>query len=382
MKQASYYGLLTRGLIMASFFFISLPVFTQKGIRMFNNNVGPVLNNQSGAHNLFKATLVCGIKKGFSIGVGYGIWKDNPTLQYSLNTGLQWRVGRAFLSNYRNGTVPNDSRSRSQLVFTFSPMLSLNLSKGRYVYQELEPFYLGTPNAVYCDYKYSITLGTTFTTSPRGTYKNVATSRNRTQQDFMLAINLRNFNFTIYDDYFPVFSTFLQLGDNWDRFFTGGGFLRYRFNDHYTLHLYSEVYTGLNRANPFLAPDIISYRNKGRKWKLKNIANQNAKQEFFNSSWFIASLTYTGPQTPGNSSDVILPNFNVFVGSSAPWTMFSQNLIHSMIKYDDSNHLKLHYFLHRSNVPGNLEAGGNNNWQVNKNSIFFGGGVTSNISMP
>ncbi len=357
-------------------------IHAQDGMRVFNNNVSPVLNNQTGAHGLFKATLICGIKKGFSVGIGYGIWKDNPTLQYSLNTGFQWRVMKAFVGNYRNGAYPKDTRSRSQFVFTFSPMLSVNLSKERYVYQELEPFYLGTPNAVFCDYKYSLTLGTTFTTSPRGTYRNVATSRNRTQQDFMLALNLKNFNFTMYDDYFPLFSTFLQLGDNWDRFFTGGGFIRYRFNDQYTLHLYSEVYTGLNRANPFIAPDIISYKNKGRKWLLKNFANQNAGQEYFNSSWFIACVTYTGPQIPGNRNEAILPNFNVFVGSTAPWTMFSQNFIHSMIGYDKTNKLKLHYFLHRSNVPGNLEAGGKNNWQINWKSLFVGGGISSNISMP
>ncbi|WP_315814408.1 hypothetical protein [Paraflavitalea speifideaquila] len=273
-------------------------------------------------------------KKGFSIGVGYGIWKDNPSLQYSLNTAVQWRVYKAFLGNYRNGANPNDTRSKSQLVFTFSPMLTLNLSKGRYVYQELEPFYLGTPNAVFNDYKYAVTLGTTFTASPRGTYKNVSTIRNRTQQACMLAINLRNFNFTMYDDYVPILTTIFQLGDNWDRFFTGGGFVRYRFNDHYTLHIYSEVYTGLNRANPFLAPDIISYKNRGNIWKLKNYANQNAGQEYFNSSWFIASLSYTGPQMPGTQSGVYLPNFHFSIGSTAPWTMFSQNFIHSLIKYD------------------------------------------------
>jgi hypothetical protein len=354
----------------------------QHGVRLFNNNVAPVLDEQGKAGSLFKTTLVIGIKKGFSFGLGYGLWRANPTLQYSLNTGVQFRVGRAFLGNYRNGAFPKDSRSRSQLVFTFSPMLSVNLSKERYVYQELEPFYFGTPNAVFCDYKYSVTLGTTFTASPRGTYSNVATIRNRTQQDFMFSVNLKQFNFTMYDDYFPFFTTFLQLGDNWDRFFTGGGFIRYRFNDQYTFHLYSEVYTGLNRANPFLAPDIISYQNNGRKWKLKNFANQNAGQEYFNTSWFIASLSYTGPQVPDSRAGASLPNFNIMLGTSVPWSMFSQNFIHSLIRYDDKNELRLHYFRNRSSVPGNLEAGGSNGWKLNFKSLFLGGGVTANVSMP
>jgi hypothetical protein len=198
----------------------------------------------------------------------------------------------------------------------------------------------------------------------------------------MLSLNVKNFNLTIYDDYFPLFTTILQLGDNWDRFFTGGGFIRYRFNERYTFHLYSEVYTGLNRANPFLAPDIISYKYKGSKWKLKNFANQNAGQEYFNSSWLVANLTYTGPQIAGNTAGATLPSFNVFIGSSAPWTMFSQNFIHSLIKYDKTNHLKLHYFRHRSSVPGNLEAGGRNSWELNFNSLFVGGGAQSNLSMP
>jgi len=186
----------------------------------------------------------------------------------------------------------------------------------------------------------------------------------------------------MYDDYFPFFTTVLQLGDNWDRFFTGGGFVRYRFNDMYTLHVFSEVYTGLNRANPFVAPDIISYRSKGKKWKLKNYANQNAGQEYFNTSWLIAKLTYTGPQIPGDKPGVYLPNFSVLVGTSAPWTMFSQNFIHSLIGYDPKNKLQLHYFRHRSSVPGNLEAGGKSGWSMNWKSLFIGGGVDANISMP
>jgi hypothetical protein len=352
----------------------------QHGVKLFNNNVGPVLVSQGKAGSLFKANLIFIFPNAFSIGAGYGLWRDNPTLQYSLNTGVQLRVGKRFLGNYRNGAFPNDNRSKSQLVFSMSPMLTMNLSKERYVYQELEPFYLGTPNAVFCNYKYSVTLGTTFTTSPRGTYKNVATIRNRAQQDFMFAVNLKNFNFTMYDDYFPVLTSILQLGDNWDRFFTGGGFIRYRFNERYTFHLYSEVYTGLNRANAFTAPDIISYRYKRGRWKMKNYANQNSLQEYFNSSWLIANLTYTGPQMPAAQPGVYLPNFNVFIGSAAPWTMFSQNFIHSIIKYDKKNDLKLHYFRNRSSVPGNLEAGGNTGLQLNFNSLFVGGGATVNFT--
>ena len=353
-----------------------------QGIRSFNNNVHPVLSAQGNSHSLFKAQFIFGFKKGGSLGLSYGMWKEAPSLQYSLNTGIQWRFGKRFLGNYRDGANPTDNRSKSQLVFMLSPMLTANLGGGDYIYQEIEPFYLGTPNAVFSKYKYSVTLGTTFTTSPRGTYRNVSTLRNRTQQCFAFALNLKNFNFTLYDDYFPVATTWLQLGDNWDRFFTGGGFLRYRFSDEITLHVYSEVYTGVTRANAFLKPDVISYRYKSPRWKRKNYANQDPGQEYFNSSWFIAKITYTGPQTAGAQPGSYPPNFDLFLGTSAPWTMFSQNLIHSAIPADEKNNLKLHYFLNRSSVPGNLGAGGRNAFQLNIRSLFLGFGFHTNIATP
>jgi hypothetical protein len=198
----------------------------------------------------------------------------------------------------------------------------------------------------------------------------------------MFAVNLHNFNFTLYDDYFPVATEWLQLGDNWDRYFTGGGFIRYRFNNEFTFHLYSEVYTGINRANPFLYPDIISYTKRKRNWIRKNFANQDPGQEYFNSSWLIAALSYSAPAKVGASAGAYVPDFNVMLGSSAPWTMFSQNFIHKQIPYDSANHLQLHYFLNRSNVPGNLAAGGKNGFWQNVNSMFIGGGIESNISMP
>jgi hypothetical protein len=347
-------------------------------VRAFNNNVTDFLNAQGSSHGLFKATLIVGIEKGTSIGASYGLWKENSVLQYSLNTGFMWRFGHRFLGNYRTPTSTNDPRTRSQFVFMFSPMLTGH-TKDEFVYQELEPFYLGTPNAVFCKFKYSLTFGTTFTISPRGTYNNVATIRNRAQQVFVGAVNIGKFNFTIYDDYFPFFTKKAQLGDNWDRYFTGGGFIRYRFNDQFTFHLYSEVYTGINRADQFLYPDIISYKQHGRKWFRKNYANQDPGQEFFNTSWFIGQLTYTSPQVISNSAGLYVPDMNVFIGTSAPWTMFSQEWIHSLISHDTLNCLQHHFFLPRSKVPGNLEAGGGNKFSTVMNSFFIGGGASYNI---
>lgn len=360
---------------------IDLQAFSQ-GMRAFNNHAAdPVLQQQGNFHNLFKTGIEIG-SNGVSLALSYGMWKENPALQYSLNTGLQWRFGRKFLGNFRDDASPHDNRSRNQMIFMFSPMLTANLGSKDYVYQELQPFNFGSANAVFSKYKYSATLGTTITVSPRGTYKNIATARNRSQQVSMLSFNLKNFNITGYDDYLSIFSSRLQLGDNWDRFFTSSISLRYRFNDQYTAHIYSDVYTGINRANAFLNPDIISYKILGKnKWKRKNYANQDPGQEYFNSAWLLGRLTYTGTRPVGNNAGAYQPGFDVYFGSDEPWTMFSQRIVHSMIHYDKENKLSLHYFMHRANVPGNLDKGGTNAGSAIRH-LFGGIGMHYNISMP
>lgn len=360
-------------------FFFSGKAFSQHVRTFDNSDISSLLHSQGSTHHVFKLSLVAGFKKGLSIGLGYAIWDEHPFFQYSLNTAIQYRIGGRFLGNYYDIANLKDSRSHSQLVFTFSPLLTMNLTNRDFVYQEIEPFYLGTPNAVYSKYRNSVTIGSTFSISPRGTYKNIATVRNRSQQVFMLGLNIADFNFTVVDDYFPIATKFFQLGDNWDRYFTGGGFVRYRFNDNYTLHLYSEVYTGIVKPQAFMNQDIISYRKrrKGR-WSLKNFANQNAGQEFLNSSWFIAKLTYSGNSNVA-AHNWNMPSFDFMLGSSAPWTMFSQNWVHSIIGYDETNHFKLHFFMNRANVPGNSNAGEEDSFKSAMNNLFFAGGMHSSF---
>jgi hypothetical protein len=346
--------------------------------KAINNNVSDALSSQGKFHELFKLTVISGIRCGTSVGLTHGMWKEGNVLQYALNTGFMWRIGKSNLGNYLNGSNPKDSRTKSQLFFMFSPLLISRISNKNHAYQEVEPFYFGTPSAVFTKFRHALTLGTTFTISPRG-YRNVATIRNRAQQVFVFGINLKNFNFTIYDDYFPFFTNNLQLGDNWDRFFTGGGFIRYRFSKELTLRLYSEVYTGINRSNPFLYPDVISYRMKGRRWVQKNMAYQDPNQEFFNNSWFIAKISYSRSEEINTPMRINIPNIDFFAGTSAAWTMFSQNWVHNMFKADKENDLRLHYFLHRTNVPGNLKSGGNNWLNYVLNGTILGGGASYNI---
>src|SRR5689334_21762376 len=125
---------------LESLFFVAMmlacSLLNAQGIRMFNNNVTKVLEAQGNTHNLFKINVVAGLKKGFSIGASYDIWQEHPTFQYSLNTAFMWRFQRSFLLNYKNDTQPNDNRSKSQFVFMFSPMLTVNFSNKEYDYQE------------------------------------------------------------------------------------------------------------------------------------------------------------------------------------------------------------------------------------------------------
>jgi len=301
-------------------------------------------------------------------------------MQYSISSGLQLRARKKFLGNYNNLNHPEDKRTKLQVNFLISPMVTFNLWSQYYHYQELEPFYFGTANPVFCRYKSSITIGTTFNLAPRGTYSNITTTRNRTQQLALLSLNIQDFNFTMYDDYLSKITQIGQIGDNWDRFFTGGGFVRYRFSNAFTMHIFSEVYTGINRANPFLSPDVISYqykyKKKFRKWVRKNFANEDPGQEYFNSSWFIVEGTYSANEGISAHGGAYLPSFDFFVGNSAPWSMFSQKFIHSLIHYDDSNNLRFHYFMHRTFVPGNLES--SNLF----GSSFAGLGLRSNFILP
>jgi hypothetical protein len=355
-----------------------LLVCSGQEFKAINNNISDALNSQGKFHELFKLSITTSFRAGSTIGLTHGMWKEGSTFQYSLNTGFMWRLGKNVLGNYSNGFEPNDNRTKSQFVFMFSPILISRLSKQDYIYQEVEPFYFGTPSAVFTKFRHAVTLGTTFTVSPRG-YRNVSTIRNRAQQDFVFGISLKNFNLSIYEDFFPFFTDKLQLGDNWDRFFTGGGFVRYRFSNEITMRLYSEVYTGINRANNFLYPDVIAYRKSGKQWKQKNMAYQDPGQEFFNTGWFFARLSYSRSKSIDPAKRYGQPNFDVFMGTAASWTMFSQNFIHDWFKPDKENNLKLHYFLHRTNVPGNLKSGGYNWLSYVLNGNFVGIGTSSNF---
>ena len=109
------------------------------------------------------------------------------------------------------------------------------------------------------------------------------------------------------------------------------------------------------------------------------MANQDPGQEFFNYSWFFAKLSYSQDTRFNNDQRIYQPEYHFSIGTAASWTMFSQNWVHNMFSPDKANQLKLHYFLHRTNVPGNLQAGGSNAVNYIKNGIALGAGATYNI---
>ena len=176
-----------------------------------------------------------------------------------------------------------------------------------------------------------LTLGTTFTTSPRGTYRNVGYQPcNRTQQDFMLALNLKNFNFTMYDDYFPLFSTFYNWATT-DRFYRRRRLYCYRFNDQYTLHLYSGSIYRFKQGQSFYCATMVVYtKQKGANGLLKNFANQNAGQGILTAHGLLPVLPIPALRYPATRNEAILPNFNVFGGINRAWTMFFTKFYHSL----------------------------------------------------
>lgn len=98
-----------------------------QSIRVFNKKPDGVLSTQSATKSLFKASLIIGRHK-WVLALSYGLWDENPTLQYSLNTGVQWRFGDRCLGNFRDAAHLEDNRTKSQIVFMFSPMLTINFS--------------------------------------------------------------------------------------------------------------------------------------------------------------------------------------------------------------------------------------------------------------
>lgn len=323
--------------------------------------------NPKPAYSSFKISSYFLINGGCSLSGSFGYWKTFKYAQPAINVSVNLLYGRNHLGNR------DRYKSNWQLNTVISPILTFKMppyaTDKHGIYEEINPFYLGNSSSIYCNYRSSFTLGTSFVTMPKGKGKNIATSRNRSQQ--LVFINLRigakkqadsvrNFSFNLYEDFLGTDNAVGQaFADNWDRYYTGGGNLQYRFNNNYKFKVFSEIYTGTATRDGFDNPDIVFYQTEEDKKKKNNRENefgnnnkfvkffwgpvrdaryaaQESGQKKLNSGRFLAALEYTPTANSNYQHDFFLrKRYDFYAGTQGGnLGMWVQNMIHSSVKID------------------------------------------------
>jgi hypothetical protein len=292
---------------------------------------------------------------GAAISIGCGFWRKFEYVQPSFNTSFNVLLNRHHIGNR------DRIKTNWQINTIFSPMLTIGTGRG--FYEEINPFYMSSAGAVYNNYRYSMTLGTSFVTMPKGKGVNISTSRNRGQQllyvqlriggkDTLKENALNSFVFNIYEDYFAV--TDNSIGqifvDNFDRFYTGGANIQFRFCQFYKIKVYSEIYTGTSQIDRFDYPDLVQlatkkdttmiYEDIGKEsgWRFfagpkrkKRWVSQEAGQKMLNNGQTL--LTFEFPLSKYPSHLWNHPTGEVYFGTQGGnFNMWSQNMIHNAIK--------------------------------------------------
>lgn len=212
---------------------------------------------------------------GWGLSLGAGSWVDikgtQPALSISINAyGKGNSLGNALFygEDYYQRRVPRRKKgisnkdyfnpNRTLVTMVFSPLLTRRITKNSYVYDEINPFYYGSSTVIYSKYRNALTLGTSFVAMPRGTYNNIMTARNRTQQLLYFQVRVDGFQLNLYEDYFVFteLAPFQWLSDNRDRFYTGGGNIQVRLNPYLKIKVYSEMYTGTSYTDKQEYPDL------------------------------------------------------------------------------------------------------------------------------
>lgn len=323
----------------------------------------------------FAVSFCVTIQGGSSISIAAGSWVDNFGFQPALTSSLNFyfhgdNLGNAQYYGEQDGKKRNPNRWMATIVF--SPVLTRKISGETTFYDEVNPFYFGSNSIIYNNYKYGITLGTSFVTMPRGSYNSIMSARNRTQQLLFLQLKAGFAQLNLYEDYFAftTMSAFQWLCDNRDRYFTGGGNLQFRIGNFYKIKIYSEMYTGNSYVDkqeyPDNAyPDDIPHQMRPKKVKKINrkYAYQDPGQQSFNKARnFIcfeanmgALLSFSKGENTWN-----YPDYNGYlqvVGGRIGGTqnMLQQNFIHNMISIDRDNKDQsgcstLHQFDYRDNI--------------------------------
>jgi hypothetical protein len=313
-------------------------------INCYNDRFNYNSNHKYGYAIKFIGTINFDIRerKSFgSLGVAMGGWLKNDYLQFSTNIAYTMVLGTYGLGNKSDRL---QSRINNKLFYlTISNYLTGNLfSKTNWYLEEINPMYFGHASGVYNSYQNAITIGTSFITIPKGTYRNIVTPRNRSQQLITLqakfgpsANGLNSVIFHLYEDYLGSF--FVPLSDMRDRFFTGGGNLQLRIMQFYTLKYFTETYTGNSYIDKQDYPDLITNVERRNTWPKKKykgyytrFAFQDNGQLGFNRARSLLiveiPIKISNPQSINSTVEF------VYGWSGTMQSGWQQHLIHSLFK--------------------------------------------------
>ena len=331
----------------------------------------------------FTLTAYFMINGGGGFSVAAGSWVNNefglqPSLTSSINFSFHGNnLGNArFYHDKESGKADGEKRTwvnpnRMVVTVIFSPLLTVSLDNAKtYLYDEINPFYFGTSSTIYNNYRHAVTLGTSFVTLPRGTYDNMMTSRNRTQQLVYVQMKFKDFQFNLYEDFFgftnlPVFQ---WLCDNRDRYYTGGANVQLRIAEFYKIKYYAETYTGTSYIDKQDFPDtgypddIPSLMYHRAEQIHQKYAYQDPGQQSFNKSRnFLCFETSLFALMSYNKGEEVspYPDYNMdlqfYIGrQGGRENMWTQNFIHNKmpISRDNKNgseESRLHQFDYRDN---------------------------------
>lgn len=300
------------------------------------------------------------IHGGFSMSFSVGSWVRYQYLQPALNVSTNLYCGRNNIGNsnaFYTDEITRYNPNRTLFNVTVSPMLTAGWDT--YYYEELNPFYSGNSTSIYNNFKYALTLGTTFVASPRGTYSNIMTSRNRTQQLLYIQAKTGCFMLNLQEDYFVITENVIGavFSDNRDRYYTGGGNIQIRipynpfspWNPYFKLKIYSEMYTGTSYVDKQEFPDIAYYkqhphrlfRYRGKRKNNdpveKKIAYQDPGQSLFNRARNFVVLEFNTLEITDNPYQTN-SHVQLFVGTQGGFqNMWQQNGIHNANKVNCDN---------------------------------------------
>jgi hypothetical protein len=325
---------------------------------------------------IVKTGLFFSWNTGACLSLAAGGWARSDWFQGSANVSFNLVLGKKGLGNKdsKNGLK---NLNRNMVNLCLSTMLTVNLgSNPRWFYEEINPMYYGNRSGVYNSYQSAFTLGTTFITYPKGTYNNITSPRNRSQQLVFVQLKVgggqakdtiqqRYFNSFVFNMCEDYLGDFVQpFADLRDRFYTGGGSMHFRFLNHYKVKAYTETYSGNSYVDKQDYPDlVIPEKRFALKKHHTRFAYQDAGQLGLNKARTFIAFEYQGFDLEGSLPQLhsYLPkDFEFFIGSQGGMAnAWSQHLIHNCVSEErnrtvfdkDKKAEKLHLFNYTNSKP-------------------------------